>query len=276
MKNILVPTDFSDISMKAAETAVIIAKKLKASIQLLHITDLTPGWNQLPTEIKMSDPKQRKMLMTGEAKLLNFAQMPLFKGIKVRTYLEGDVPFEQIVQFPEAHQSDLIVMGAYGLGETKKPAIGSTAQRVLRFAPCPVLFVKKKYIPVPLKTIVFASSFDEAVRPIINTLVEFSNYFKGTVHLIYVNTKQDFKVDEVILKLIQQCLQVEGEIPFKLHITNAESKEAGIMRVAKSIQADVIALTTHWHRSKKTYALGIAETLLLKSDIPIMSFLLKK
>lgn len=276
MKNILIPSDFSEVSVKAAEAAVMIAKKTKAAIQLLHVTNLTAGWNEQPTEITLADPKLRRTLVDGETKLLDFSKGSLFKGIKVRTFLEGDVPFEQIVQFATVHKSDLIVMGAYRFGESKKPAIGSTAQRVLRLAPCPVLFVKKNVVPNALTNILFASSFDEAVKPMIDTLKNLSTYFKGSVHLAYVNTKRDFKDDDTIEKSVQRCLQEEGEIPYKLHIANAASMEEGIRRIAKLIKADVIALATHWHRSKKTYALGVAETLLLGSDMPVMTFLIKK
>lgn len=275
MKNIIVPIDFSDASLAACKTAAMIAKKTNASIQVLHVAEMPLNWRRQPTDGNLDNPITEPILVEAQQKLNAFVKSALFDGLTVTPHLEGDVVFEQIVQFAKKYKPDLIVMGAYKIDEPNRVAIGSTAQRIMRMAESPVLFVKKDYIPVSLKRILFASSFDEDVEPFINTLKNLSINFEGSIDLAYINTPFDFKVDETIEKRMKKFVHVQKQVEFRLNISNAESKDEGIISLAKKCHADCIALATHWHRTKPTYALGIAETLLLRSNLPVMSYLLK-
>ena len=72
----------------------------------------------------------------------NFAQELLNKGIKVESFLRVGYPFDEIVLMANHFDIDLIIIGSHGRGGISRLLVGSTAERVVEHAPCPVLVVK--------------------------------------------------------------------------------------------------------------------------------------
>jgi universal stress protein A len=68
----------------------------------------------------------------------------LSKGIKVKAYLRVGYPFEEIVLMANDPQVDLVLIGSHGRSGIKRLLLGSTAERVVQHAPCPVLVVKER------------------------------------------------------------------------------------------------------------------------------------
>ena len=143
IKTILVPTDFSEPSIDALKYAKDLATALKASIHLLHIVQdpLAEPWGlesygPLPPDIfKEIKARARKeleeSLPEAERKTYN-ATLALAEG----------APFSQIIEYAKLHPIDLIVMGTHGRGALAHAILGSVAERVVRYAPCPVLTVR--------------------------------------------------------------------------------------------------------------------------------------
>ena len=64
------------------------------------------------------------------------------EGVKASSMIAKGRPFEQIVHLAKDLNSDLIVMGTYGRRGAERILIGSVAERVIEYAPCPVLVIK--------------------------------------------------------------------------------------------------------------------------------------
>ena len=64
------------------------------------------------------------------------------EGVKATSMLVKGRPFEQIVNITKSFDIDLVVMGTYGRRGAERILIGSVAERVIEYAPCPVLVVK--------------------------------------------------------------------------------------------------------------------------------------
>ena len=65
------------------------------------------------------------------------------KGVKVQPYLRVGYPFDEIVLMANHFDVDLIIIGSHGRGGISRLLVGSTAERVVEHAPCPVLVVKE-------------------------------------------------------------------------------------------------------------------------------------
>ena len=146
MKNILVPTDFSDFSKYALNYAVAFAQTFGAKITLIHVTPekeldsirqvstfFEPG--QLENLLKERESEDRKQLE-------EFIPSELRKGITVDTIHTVGVPFLDIIKTAKQGEVDLIVIATHGRSGVSHMLFGSVAEKVVRQAPCPVLSIR--------------------------------------------------------------------------------------------------------------------------------------
>lgn len=142
IKRILVPIDFSDPSSKALRYAVGFAEQFGAVLSLVHVLELDPYVNRLLNQLPGS--LERDMAKHAEEKLAALAQSEIHELIPVRHHVRIGKPYQEIVALAKSSKFDLIIMPTQGLTGLKHAVIGSTAERVVRYAPCPVLVVRTK------------------------------------------------------------------------------------------------------------------------------------
>jgi nucleotide-binding universal stress UspA family protein len=273
MKNILVPIDFSAYSLSAAKTAGAMAAKSEGRIHLLHLLPEVPvNWDSLSVAKQQDYPMLEGKMVEAKIKLERFSRQPFFKDSDVIFHVQGGVAFEQINLFAKKNKMDLIVMGAHGDGESELKFIGSTAQRVIRAASVPVLSVKKNYNPGSIKKIMFASDFNPEVKPAMNTVKNLASTLGANLDLVYINTPGHFLDDNTMEARMQKFVGKEGPIKFNTVIQNSNTREEGILECATKRNTDMIAIVTHLRTHKPSYQIGTAETVLLHSNVPVLSF----
>jgi Universal stress protein UspA and related nucleotide-binding proteins len=140
IKKILVPIDGSDYSNRAAEYAIGIAKAQSAEVLLVYVVDelvvdqFSGGSERGAVEAELKSDGQRAV---------HYAECLMEKaGVKSSSLLLKGRPFEQIVNTTKSFDIDLVVMGTYGRRGAERILIGSVAERVIEYSPCPVLVVK--------------------------------------------------------------------------------------------------------------------------------------
>ena len=144
MARVLVPVDFSDPGKKALAIACDMASTYGAELQLVHVLHevLHPAfYNMGATRISDLQPD---ILQNAESALRELVEEnDSGQGVGVECHaLEGH-PGREIIRFSIDHGSDLIVMATQGLTGIKHFFLGSTAERVMAGAECPVLVVKE-------------------------------------------------------------------------------------------------------------------------------------
>lgn len=148
---ILVPVDFSPCSEEAFRVALSLARSFQAEVLLLHVVDtknlesLNRSGLALPSEEKGQKKRLRHHARLNARRLL---QLDEVKGVTIRRLLAEGSPFVEIARATRVEKVDLVVMGSYGgrVGNVDKIFFGSTAEKVVRTAGCPVLTV-----PLPTK-----------------------------------------------------------------------------------------------------------------------------
>jgi nucleotide-binding universal stress UspA family protein len=275
MKNILVPYDFSRYSQTAAKTGAALARKTGAQLNLLHVAYAPPEWDRMPVSLQQGYPQVEARMVEAEIKLDKVIENESFNGIDVQTFVYSGVAHEQIVQFAIAYKMDLIVMGAHGAGESDKLFIGSTAQRVIRKASCPVLSVKKEYTPKTFKKILFPTNFEEGGIKWLNTVKNIAADLKGSITLLFVNTPFNFYDTPSAESKLTEFIPVQRGVKFYSFIYNDFDKEKGILNFARAKKMDMIAMVTHNRKGLPNYQLGVAETLLYHTDIPVLSMVMR-
>ncbi len=143
---ILVPVDFSPCSEEAFRLALALARLFQAEVLLLHVIDVKSltALNRLGLA-RPSEEREQKKRLRHHARLQarRLLQSNEAKGVTIRRLLAEGVPFAEIARTARMERVDLVVMGSYGgqVESVDKIFFGSTAEKVVRTAGCPVLTV---------------------------------------------------------------------------------------------------------------------------------------
>jgi len=142
-KKILAPVDFSDASKNGFNYAVRCAEEFGAELTLVYVLEPVPSatYVAIPgaaafSEIDFASAEKNLRSLVASARNGNTTG----PGWKVRAGL----PAHEIVEMAKEMDADLIVIATHGYTGWKHFCIGSTAERVVRAAPCPVLVVREK------------------------------------------------------------------------------------------------------------------------------------
>lgn len=142
IRHILAPVDFTQNSEEAMVYAGNLAQRFRADLTVLHAVydplDITcshiphPPLEQLREEMTQAAEQALRKLVGRRLRFLP----------RAKTVVVAGPPFQQIIRYARAHHVDLIVMGARGRSGLDHLIMGSTAGRVIRKAPCPVLSIR--------------------------------------------------------------------------------------------------------------------------------------
>ncbi len=138
-KNVLIPTDGSDIAEMAVKHGIGLAKALGIKVYGLYVID-TSAFIGVPTEAVWENMKN---LLEDEGKraLGMIEKMAGESGVEHEIILSEGPPYKNIIQTAEEKEIDLIVMGTAGRRGLDRFLLGSVAEKVVRTAPCPVMVV---------------------------------------------------------------------------------------------------------------------------------------
>ena len=138
VKHILVPHDFSDAAGRATSLALDLAEKMGARVTLLHVYDVSYGF---PEGAALTVQMAREFETAARTALDGVASRTRRQGVEVMSLLRQGTPWRVIGDVAKESSVDLIVMGTQGRRGLARWMLGSTAERVVRTAPCPVLTV---------------------------------------------------------------------------------------------------------------------------------------
>ncbi len=139
INRILVPVDFSAPSGEMLKYAVAFANQFRASLVLFHVVDRI---NVPSRVVYYATHLQMTVLHAGMTKLSGWAKRYVPDDVEVEQVVRAGEPYDVIREVARRERADLIIIAARGHGAVKRFFIGSTAGRVVRHAPCPVLVVR--------------------------------------------------------------------------------------------------------------------------------------
>jgi nucleotide-binding universal stress UspA family protein len=272
MKNILVPTDFSEYANAASEYAIKLAKLAGAKIQFVHLQSTPVNWIKLSKEKEMKYPDALKAIGRSRSELNGWVKKAKAHGVEAEQAVIFDAMNNQLIDHVKQHNHDFIVMGSHGLSGTLKKVIGSNTQQILRSVEVPLLILKKP-IPKPIKKILFVSDFTDVSKMSFHSLTSFADVLEAHIDLLFINTPDDFKVSTEILKnmdaLMEHCHREES---CDKNVANAASIEDGIKGFVTNNSVDLIAICTHGKGAlRQLFSPSIAEKVVEISETPILS-----
>jgi nucleotide-binding universal stress UspA family protein len=135
-KKILVAYDGSAQSDKSTERALALAQSLDAKVLLFAVARPPEPATIVEVDAMLDDAREH-----FEEHFKRIAQCAKDLGVELQTDIAVGHPVEQIVHRAETDHVDLIVLGRRGKSRFERMLVGSTAEKVLRYAHCPVMVV---------------------------------------------------------------------------------------------------------------------------------------
>lgn len=279
MKNILVPTDFSDLAGQAIETAINLAKNTDTTIHLLHSVEILHVWDELSNYMDIGSGNQEGYSYMhvvkdkSKEKLEEFKKQVEDSGVKCIIAVEDGKPYQSVEQYVEYNDISLIVMGTKGTSGVAEMVLGSNAQKIIRNSVCPVLTIKEGNKVGDFGTILLASDFHEdKANDNIDFVVNFGKNFNSKIILLYIATPLNFLNEDELIKDIEDIAQKRNLKNYTVEVHKAESAEEGISEYCLLNHPDVVAITTHgkgWLR--KMFISNTTEYLANHLDTPLLS-----
>jgi nucleotide-binding universal stress UspA family protein len=271
----MIPVDFSQHSLSAARVGCFIAKKCNATIHLVHIVKAPEDWEILSEAQQNRNAEIKNKISEAELEAKRFTNLPIFETVTVIPRVFGGVPYKTILEYAAAYKTDLIIMGAHGISESPQLFIGSTAQKVIRNATCLVLSVKKNFKPIALNRILFVSDFlEEGANKSIKAVADFAGWMGARLDFAFINTPGEFTDSNSLESRMKKLNGTINPKKHKLFIHNDFRKDQGILNISKKIKTNILALATHNRKNKKNYQIGVTETMLYKTDMPVLSLVI--
>lgn len=249
MKKILVPTDFSFLANCSLNFATQLAKLESASIKLLHVIEVAKmNSNGEIIKSPMDDVYIIELVKKSKAQLHELLGKYYDRAIAIEHEVVIGNPASCILDAVQKGDIDLIIMGSKGASWIDRLLIGSTTEKVVKNATCPVITLKCNIEKIEkLGRIVYAFNPDDDQTGVFQEIKKFTETLGAHLYLLTVVTPSRFKSSHAIRKQMDEFVKVHKPEFFSTHIFTDINEEEGIMHFAEEVNANLIAMGINTH-----------------------------
>ncbi len=141
LKNILVPTDFSDNSFPAFEFAHYLAKQCKAVLHVLHVYEPV-STNKYNSNHNVEQRFEKTRYLNAEEELRRFINKISPQGVEIVEAMNPGKPFEQILSYTKFNKIDLVIISSHGWTGLSHLITGNVTNKILRYSQVPTICIK--------------------------------------------------------------------------------------------------------------------------------------
>ncbi len=244
-KNImLVPIDFSEISLNALAHAAQIAKHFDNDLVLLSI--LEEDFLSNIFSFSKNDTKENlaKEALMGRLKEKS-AEIQNKYGIVCKVDVRSGKIYRTVIETAEEFGCDCIIMGTHGASGTER-IIGSNASRVISYSSMPVIVVKTDKNPNAYKNIIFPLDLSSESKQKVKWAIHLGKSYKSTIHILTYNVGDEFLNNKLManLKQIQLLLDENGISHSETVVDSSSDFARKTLDFAETKLADLIMIMT--------------------------------
>ena len=291
---VLLATDFSSWAVGAEAYACCLASIWRAALTVMTVLEFPRGLNP---DYPVNRIYLSELMKMATAKLRGLKTRVAARGISIQTRVATGIPSEEILAAAKAEDSDLVVVGTKGKTGLEHVLVGSTAERVIRTAPCPVLAVRADRGEgeeggsdpcrgVSLERILVPTDFSDCSLDALEYAVQVARRSHASIRLLHVLEPISYGLDFTLLhesnrekmrKVIGERLSdLAKALAEALVSTDVELRGGipsdSILDGAKTMPADLIIMGTHGRRGlSHTLSGSVAEAVLRKSSCPVLT-----
>ncbi|HKJ23344.1 MAG TPA: universal stress protein [Myxococcota bacterium] len=290
IRNLVVPTDFSDCAAAATARAVVLARLDGATVHLVHA--LGVPLISAPYEVSVPAAVWEGLHRGAEARLEEERRAVEAQGVArvTATVSDGAEPAQAIRELAEACDADLVVMSTHGYGGIKHALLGSVAERAIRTIDRPVLAVKDApgEAAEPWKRILVAVDFSDHADRAVEAAAELAARFDAAIDVVHAlelpqsvvpyawSASFGIELDERIrqsadeqMSAIEARLVARGVSP-TLHVRAGRPAEV-IPAAADELASDLIVMGTRGNTGIQHLLLGsVAERTLRHASCSVL------
>lgn len=255
MKNILIPFDFSEVSLNALDYAIKFTDQdPNITLSLLHIKDGTVPEEKIQQNLK---------------NILEKYEGPLSPAFE--TYVKQGELSKTILDLQKELKFDLVLMGTRG-AEVGEEDIATRTSRFVKEADLPVLVIPEKYNSFRLNTIILTVGQEKiADRSPLYVLLDVSRKFKAQVHVLTIQRSKVVSGYSEEDESNENTLQYFLEMFYSHHsFSENEDIEKGILDYIEKHDVDMLAIMPKTHLSKEASEGRLTNVLTLHSNVPLL------
>jgi len=269
MKRIIVPIDFSDLSQKGLELAVLLANTINASIQLVHVT------NVVAKNITLGKEKIILKNLTDKLESIVEETRQLHPKVDVEFIIKEGKVHHEVVNQANAFSDSLIVTSTHGASGWEELFIGSNAYKIVASSTKPVFTIRGEAVPEHIKKIILPLDYTLETREKVPFTASLANLSGAQIYIVTVSEtdSKDVKINmEVHAKQVKTYLDKHHIQSYIEHITGNNITDITIEYATKQ-KADLISVMTEQEKSISNVLLGsYAHQMINKSPIPVLLF----
>lgn len=282
---ILFATDFSRCASHAEGYAAFLANAYGASMDVIHVLELYPGMYAAAQDHREKDEQ-----------LADAVRRLQRQTSSVTSHVMTGIPSVQICAAAMDYDSDVIVMGTHGRTGLEHILLGSTAERVLTAAPCPVLTVRlhvesdegpelSTSIPIRLQQLVVPVDFSDCALDALEYGVQMAKDFGASLTLLHIlepvpygddltlgqaeQDQRDQRIDSQLRAWVS-AIQLEG-VSVREVIRGGVPADS-ILEFVRASAGDLIVMGTHGRRGISHMLRGsVAEAVLRRAPCPVLA-----
>lgn len=274
INKVLVPIDFSPVSLNALETAIAICKRQLATLTLIHVVENTyvlfpPEAGGATGAILPDLVKNANENLTELAKKIR-----THHDLVINHIVQSGNPADEICRWALHKNSNLIVMGTHGASGLREFFLGSNAYRVVKNSPCPVMtmpgdnkWIDFKKILFPVRMVPNALDKYDVIRPIIQK--------NGSSMTIAGIVKKDDSTGFIGMKALVETVQskmTEDDVICQSEVHYCENVAKQVLTISETEKPDLIVITATLDSSLKDFFLGpYTQDIVNHAHYPVLS-----
>ena len=270
IKNILVPTDFSEKSNNAVEMAVQMALRHHARIILFHIVNNYYILDRSGKQVIGSETvKENAERAESKLSLIKEYIQQKHSSLEIEVRIKNENLVDSINDFVVTEDIDLVVMGTSGKQKLKQLILGSSSYNVLSYVNCSILLVPGSFKKYHFKKILFPVRVTKHLDDKLELSITLAKKNKGIISLLGISDEDD------LLDLKNAYLDLQKKLYIKSANYTSEflltqDKAVQISKFSKRVKADIIILNYQDEESwKSIFSENFLKKIINKTEIPL-------
>lgn len=275
VKNMLVPTDLGETSVRAMNYASAFAERLGAKVTFLYVDPIAYPVDYFGETASLLVSTTREHQAKLRAEVEKFVE-PTFGGRPYRIEISSGLPVPMIVRAADEYDADMLVIGTHGRRGWRRALLGSVAEGVLHGSRCPVLSVSSAETPngrpVEIRRIVCPINFTDVALDSLRTASRVAELFRAellVVHVVEQGERTDPTEDEAKVRLwIEPELQAASS--YRQIVTRGGAAER-VLDCVEDLRGDLLVVGAQHKTFRDTTVVGTTtERLIRFAPCPVL------
>ena len=277
-RNILIPTEFDEISAKATHFAVRLAEQLNIH-EVTLVSLIVPPQDNMPAN--HAGEEVPNYPLTSSAALLAKNKQSQLAAETARRYSTSAVRVNPKVRFNsdtthlnafiDEFDADLVVAGSRDDKTLLEKFMGSETQKIIRHTSCPLIIVNKASGTPQISEITLALDVHDKEQSGAEAIISFAQQMGAKLQLLHVICDHDNTEPGEAIQCLNRLAGNWSLDNYGIHVVNSNSLEDGLRKFIRKYNPDMLAVLTQGKHRLNTLLFGNdTETIMNETDKPVM------